>query len=487
MSRWPAQWHPRARLTAAALAGTLAAAGLVAFPVSPASAADYPGQDEIAAARAAAADAATGVAQLDAAIAQLEDALHKADVTARLADEDYHIAHDAAVSAERQLYAANERADEAEDALADARTGLAAVAMASYRNAGSMGDLEAIVSADGFDDVVTRSEAISRASADADSTVQQVHAAEIVAATTRDYAEQAAVRAEEAEQAAEDALATAQAAREDAERAVADASTARSAAVNRLAELRGVTAELEQERQDGLAAERAARERAQFEEEQRRAEQAAQAEKDRQEQASSGGGTQTDNEVEPEPRPTQTSQPRPTETSEPKPAETSEPKPTETSAPEPEQTTEPAPEETTEPEPEPEPEPETSWRSSASQGSRAASHSLTLVGAPYAYAGNGPAYDCSGITYASWRSAGITIPRSSRTQYAGVTRLPYSQLRKGDLVFWGSGRNASAIYHVAIYVGGGKVMEAQTYGSTAQVRSMYSWAVGDMMPYIGRP
>lgn len=475
MSRWHTLRRAPQSVGTMGLVIALAFTGLVAFPIAPARAADYPGEDEIAAAQAAASDAATGVAQLDAAIAQLEDALHQADVAARLADEDYHLAQDAAVAAERQLYAANNRADEADAALAEAKTGLAAVAMASYRNAGSMGNIEAIVKSDGFDEVMTRTEGLARASADADSTVQQVQAAEIVAATTREYAEQAAVTAEKAAEDAATALETAKGARESAERAVGDAATARAAAVTRLAEMRGVTAELEQERQNGLASERAARQQAQFQEEQERAEQSAPP-------ASNGGGSNNggsngggsspiDNPVTPAPNP--------------RPTETANPEPEDTSAPEPEETAAPAPK--PKPKPEPEPEPSHSWRSTASQGSTAAAHSLTLKGAPYGWGQSGPAYDCSGLTSASWARAGVSIPRSSGQQYNGMTLLPYSELRKGDLIFWGAGRSSSAIYHVAMYVGGGMIMEAQTKGTTAQSRGMYSWAVGDMMPYIGRP
>ena len=468
------------RVLTLGLVGVLALTGLVAFPVAPAAATDYPGQDDIEAARAAASDAAAGVSQLDAAIAQLEDALHEADVAARLADVDFQEAQEANVAAQRNLYAANARADEAEQALAQAKTGLASVAMAAYRSAGSFDEFEALVKSDGFDEVVQRSESIDRASADADATVQQVHAAEIVAATTREYAETAAVEADAAAAAAEDALETAQSSREGAQQAVAEAASARDAAIARAAELRGVTAELERERQDGLAVERQARQQAQFEEEQQRLAQADAAEQEREGGSSGGnGGTPTSNQTggtngnaNPQPRPTQTSQPDPVQTSDPEPTETSQPDPVETTPP---------------PAPDPTPEPSNSWRSSAGQGATAAGHSLTLKGAPYSYGGNGPAYDCSGLTSAAWRKAGISIPRSSRTQYAGVSLLPYSQLRKGDLVFWGSGKNASAIYHVAIYVGGGMVMEATTPGNTAKTRSMYNWAVGDMMPYIGRP
>src|SRR5690554_494898 len=185
------------------LTALLAVTALTAFPTQ-AQGDEYPGQDEINAARAAASDAAASVSQLDAAIAGLEDALHQADVAARVADEDFVLAQDDAVAAQRHLYAANNRADQADAALEEAKSGLAAVAMASYRNAGSMANVEAIVKANGFDDVVTRTEGLARASATADSTVQKVHAAEIVAATTRAYAEESAVKAKEAEAAAQE-------------------------------------------------------------------------------------------------------------------------------------------------------------------------------------------------------------------------------------------------------------------------------------------
>lgn len=450
------------------LTALLAVTALTALP-SPAQADEYPGQDEIAAARAAAADAAASVSQLDAAIAGLEDALHQADVAARIADEDFVLAQDAAIAAQRHLYAANNRADEAEQALADAKSGLAAVAMASYRNAGSMANVEAIVKANGFDDVVTRTEGLARASASADSTVQKVHAAEIVATTTRAYAEESAVKAQEAEDAAQAALETAQAAHASAEQSVADAAAARNAAVNRLAELRGVTAELEQERQDGLAQERADRERAEFEQRQR-------------DFADNGGNQSGDS-------PARGNTPAPSNPAPSNPAPNPgqpDPAPEQSPAPAPGNPA-PQPDPKPEPKPDPKPTPKPTWRSSASQGVTAANHSLTLIGAPYLLGGNGPAYDCSGVTFAAWKKAGITLPRSSSTQYGAVTHLPYSELRKGDLVFFSRNGTQSGIYHVAIYVGNGQLMEARRPGVPATTRGMYEWGVANLMPYIGRP
>ena len=129
-----------------------------------------------------------------------------------------------------------------------------------------------------------------------------------------------------------------------------------------------------------------------------------------------------------------------------------------------------------------------SWSSTAAQGQQAATYAQTLLGSPYQLGGNGPGYDCSGLTGASWRSAGQTLPHSSRSQYGAVAHVPFSDLRPGDLIFWGTNRDASQMYHVAIYIGGGLVVEATVPGSTAKTRAYASsWNLGDIMPYAGRP
>ncbi|WP_061961563.1 C40 family peptidase [Demequina flava] len=479
-----------ARIAAPVIVIALAVAALTAFPTQSARAADYPGEDEISAARAAANDAAMSVAQLDAAVASLEDALAEAEVAALIAAEDYLVAQEAAATAQEEWTAAEATAKAAEEELAIARRGLAGAAMSSYRNAGSMSELEAITQSDGFNDVVARHEAIDRASAEADVTVQEVRAAELVAETMRARAEAAADKAAAAEQLAEEALGKAESSRAAADQAVSDAAVARGAAITRLAEMRGVTEQLEQERQNGLAAEREAQAQAAFEAEQ------AQLEAERAEQESSSGASETSNTTSTPkpstsatstPKPSETSTSRPTQTSDPEPTETSEPEPTETSTPDPEptetQTSEPKPTQTSKPEP----EPDNAWNSSASQGASAAAWAQTKIGAAYQWGGNGPAYDCSGLTSAAWGQAGHYISRTSRSQYQNVSLIPYSQIRPGDLVFWGSGKDSSRIYHVAIYIGAGRVMEATVPGKTATTRSMYNWAVGDMMPYVGRP
>lgn len=89
------------------------------------------------------------------------------------------------------------------------------------------------------------------------------------------------------------------------------------------------------------------------------------------------------------------------------------------------------------------------------------------IGKPYVWGATGPnSYDCSGLVYAAYKRAGITLPRTTGTMILaghGVTR---AELQPGDLVFPNPG-------HVQIYVGGGRVIEAPTTG--IPVREVPMW------------
>jgi cell wall-associated NlpC family hydrolase len=61
------------------------------------------------------------------------------------------------------------------------------------------------------------------------------------------------------------------------------------------------------------------------------------------------------------------------------------------------------------------------------------------LGKPYQWGGSGPdAWDCSGLTQAAYATVGVTLPRTSETQYGAVhaTMIPLDQLQPGDLVFF---------------------------------------------------
>ncbi|HSN11192.1 MAG TPA: NlpC/P60 family protein [Propionibacteriaceae bacterium] len=96
---------------------------------------------------------------------------------------------------------------------------------------------------------------------------------------------------------------------------------------------------------------------------------------------------------------------------------------------------------------------------------------LSQVGKAYVWGGNGPtAYDCSGLTVAAYRAAGISIPRTTYQQWTVGVPVSLANLQPGDLVFYYSG-----ISHVGIYIGNGRIVHAANPTSgvtTASVTSM---------------
>ncbi|WP_299953864.1 C40 family peptidase [uncultured Modestobacter sp.] len=82
-------------------------------------------------------------------------------------------------------------------------------------------------------------------------------------------------------------------------------------------------------------------------------------------------------------------------------------------------------------------------------------------------------FDCSGLTRYAYAQAGVSIPRNSSAQYQALPKVSRSDLQRGDLVFWATNTsNPSTIHHVAIYLGGGQILEAPQSGSVIRVTSM---------------
>jgi cell wall-associated NlpC family hydrolase/tetrahydromethanopterin S-methyltransferase subunit G len=93
---------------------------------------------------------------------------------------------------------------------------------------------------------------------------------------------------------------------------------------------------------------------------------------------------------------------------------------------------------------------------------------LEQVGDPYVWAAAGPdAFDCSGLTMYAWAAAGVSLPHSSAMQYDATTRVSTSDLQPGDLLFY-----YSPIHHVAMYIGGGRMVEAPYSGQSVRVVPM---------------
>jgi len=78
------------------------------------------------------------------------------------------------------------------------------------------------------------------------------------------------------------------------------------------------------------------------------------------------------------------------------------------------------------------------------------------------------------VTPRAWESAGVDLPHLSRAQYSYGTHVPIGSMEAGDLIFWSSNGTQSGIYHVAIYLGGGQMIEAPTFGVPVRITGVDS-------------
>ena len=118
------------------------------------------------------------------------------------------------------------------------------------------------------------------------------------------------------------------------------------------------------------------------------------------------------------------------------------------------------------------------------RAARAVAFALRQRGKPYRWGAEGPgAFDCSGLTWAAWRSAGVTIPRTAAGQLAGLPRAR-GRLRPGDLVIYRS--TGPTGRHVAMVVGRGRIVEALGRGVPVRSTSLRRGYLGAVRPGSGR-
>ncbi|MDP9221414.1 MAG: C40 family peptidase [Actinomycetota bacterium] len=122
----------------------------------------------------------------------------------------------------------------------------------------------------------------------------------------------------------------------------------------------------------------------------------------------------------------------------------------------------------------------------AAGGRIAVSYAYAQLGKWYLWGAAGPSrFDCSGLTMRAWERAGVYLPHYSVAQYAMTEHVPVSDARPGDLVFYANNTsNPGSIHHVAIYIGGGRMIEAAHTGTQIRISSI--WRSG-LMAYAGRP
>nr|WP_311766693.1 NlpC/P60 family protein [Streptomyces rhizosphaericus] len=100
----------------------------------------------------------------------------------------------------------------------------------------------------------------------------------------------------------------------------------------------------------------------------------------------------------------------------------------------------------------------------SSKAAQAIAFAKAQLGKPYVWGATGPSsFDCSGLTQAAWKSAGISLPRTTWDQVKAGTRVSTSQLQPGDLVFF-----YDDISHVGLYIGDGMMIHAPKPGDVVK-------------------
>lgn len=146
--------------------------------------------------------------------------------------------------------------------------------------------------------------------------------------------------------------------------------------------------------------------------------------------------------------------------------------------------------------------------STATQAAAVVNAAEKMIGTPYSWGGgnaSGPSkgtccsphgksgekitgFDCSGLTLYAWARAGIHLPRTAAAQFTASEPVKPGKQRPGDLVFYGD--SASSIHHVAIYIGGGWVIDAPRPGAKVRFDPMDVmsdlYAVARPVPHLNK-
>ena len=435
----------------------LAASALLVLPQMAQAA---PSEEEIAAAQAAEEAAKMSVAEIEVKLAEVNASAATATQNAQMAGEDLNEAKLALDEATKTADKASSDADAAEAAFEEGKQQIASVAQTAYRGGGgTLDSLAPYLDSDGLRSVETKQAGINSFSSSAEAKMQNVAALEQVAKVTRD----AANAARDSQQAATDEV---QARTDAANKAASDAqnrasivAAQRDSYVQELATKQNTTVDLINQREAALEAERqeaarvAAEQAAAALEAQRQADAAAEAQRqadaaaaqaDAQAPApsSSDSGSSWDNDDDDDYVAPSYSYEEPSYSYE---------------------------------------EPSYSYGGASTAIATAQSY----LGVPYVWGGESyGGVDCSGLTMLAWESAGVDLPHLSRAQYSYGTHVPIGSMEAGDLIFWSSNGTQSGIYHVAIYLGGGQMIEAPTFGVPVRITGVYSW--GSIMPYAVR-
>ncbi|WP_092652648.1 C40 family peptidase [Actinopolymorpha singaporensis] len=399
-----------------------------------------PSRHQVEVARGRAADAAADVGQVQARLAEADARLRALDVAAQTAVEAYDTAVYGRTKAGRAARAAAARADRARRQVEERRREVARLAVADYSQDGRLTEIVAYLDAEGPRTMLDRASTASMVSTSANNAYQRLRAGQAVshvlaqeAAASAGVVRRRAAEADRARQQAVAALST-------QTRAVDSIEAEKAALVARLADLQNISTDLAAKRQAGLAEQA----RRGAEAARRRAEQAERARRnaDRgQDRANNNGNDDNGHKDHKGHESKNDNDGGRKHGGRPSPGR---------------------------------------GGGSSRQGELAVAYALGQLGEPYVFGADGPgSWDCSGLTMRAWENAGISMPHFARGQYWQSQRIGLGEVRPGDLLFWASNpRDSNTIYHVAMYIGNGKMVQAPRPGRDVEVRSMF---------YMGRP
>lgn len=446
-----------------------------AVPVGAPSAAD------VAAAKAHADSKAVELGRVKAQLAGADARERAAQIAAEIAAEDFNGAAAALANAQAAAHKATAAATKAHADAAARRDIAGQFAASQYQQNNGLDDVSAFMAADGPGTLLDTAATLQIVNSSLSQAYHAYRAAQASAVVTESKATAAQTKAQDAATAERAAYDTAAIKAADATATLAAVGKQRDQLIADLARLQGISVALANQRQAALALAAEQRAEAAREAQAAAAEKAAQQAADRQaadrqaasaaakakaanatgvartagEKANGRGTSSLQPALKPAPKPSY------------KPSAKPSPEPTPTSS------------------PSPAPQPGGS-DPSAGQVTTAIRFAKAQLGEPYVWGAAGPnTWDCSGLVQKAWAAAGISMVHQARPQYWGSKKLSLSELEPGDMVFFAT--NASdfnSIYHVAMYIGGGKMIQAPRPGRGVEIVSLYYMGTPQ---FAGRP
>ncbi len=407
----------RRRIAAGGAVLVLAALSICG-PSSPALAdRTYPTAGQVADSKAKVASKSHQVGAIEAQLAAASARQAQLAIVVAQAVEAYNGARFRLEQAVTAAIAAQQEADAAKESVVTSQRDLGAFAAAAYRSGGGLTTLSAMLSADGPRDLISRAAALQSIGATRENALDRLTSARAVAGVLQTRADDMVTKRQEAADAVALTKRAAEARLAEQQAAVGQIAAQRRALVAELAAARHTSVRLERARQAGIAAAQAAAER-QAEANRRAAAEAA-ANSGGNGGGGGGGGGGSGGDAGGGSGGTS---------------------------------------------------------SGTSTGAQAAiNYARAQIGKPYQWGAVGPdRFDCSGLTMRAWEQGGVSLPHYSVAQYEQSEKVSLSNLRPGDLVFFGSDKNNhNSIYHVALYIGSGNMIEAPYTGANVRISSIW--------------